>query len=211
MMNAFRTFLLHHLPWLIFVIVAAIGIHEYNVEHNQRAIAEKQVAVDEQTVKALQTQIATTNQQIATLQQSMQAVSLAAQKQIQVVVKQQEAVKTPQEAIPAISSLVPALDAKTETDDATRASVLALPLFQTLSQAKIDSINLDACNQNLVSETTIANNNGKNYTSEVAIVAQKDDEIKVLTKKPKFWHRVGSTMKKVGIGVAIGALLVAVH
>lgn len=203
-----KHFVLSHLVWVGVVIVGVIGIHSYMAEHDQRLLAEQQIKVSEQVVKGLQDQIVTTKEQIQTLQQSMKDVSAAAAKQVQVIVKQQEQVKTPQQAIDSIASVsTRVLDPRTIVDAPERASVLAMPLFSELSECSIGRITLNACTQNLATETKVAEANDSNYQKQIAITTEKQKEIDALKKPRGFWANVKSSAKWIGFGIGLGYTL----
>jgi hypothetical protein len=211
MIETIKKFATTHIFYLVLIAGGVIGFHSWLSEHDARLAADTQVKQLETEIPALKAQIATSDQAIKTLSDSMAAVSQAAQKQVIEIQTKAAEVKTPAQAISSLDSVstVP-LQAQSLPDAPDRASVLALPLFQELSQAAIDRVNLDACSKNLVSETKIANENDTKYQAEVKITATKVAEITALTKKPAFWKRVTGTLKPVGIGIGIG-LAIAAH
>lgn len=203
-----RHFVLSHIIWVVLVAAGVVGFHYWQQEHDAKLLSEQQEKVSEQTIAGLQTQISRNNQQIETLQQSMKQVSDAAAKQVQVIVKQQEAVKTPEQAIASISEVANRdVDARTVAGEADRASVLAMPLYQNLSDCRIAQLNLSACTTNLATETTIAATNADSEKKQEAIVAQKQLEIDALKVKPSFWSRLKADAKKIGIGIGVGIAL----
>lgn len=175
-----------HLHGYYFVIIALLGVMAYVgiTQHDARVIAE-------QTVKADQAKEKDLTAQLAQLQ-----VSAAAQ--VRVVQQAIAAVKTPAQAIAAIPTLssIP-LNARAVPDLPTAVTVDALPLAQELAVCRQDAIEVTACQ--------------KEATLKDSIHAADQDEIKALKKKPRFWKRVGSTLKIVGIGVGIGAVLAGGH
>lgn len=179
-----KTFILSHTIWIVGVIVALVGFHCWVQEHDQRLQAESAVKAAQVNIVQLQRQIDKTNAQAA--------------QQVQTIVKIVHDVQTPTQAIPAIPQLtnVP-LNARVLTDNPIQVGVDAVPLIQLLGQAKQDAVNLTACQSDLKNETAIA--------------VQKDDQIKALTKKPAFLHRLGNAAKTVGVGIAIGIAIVALH
>ncbi len=133
--------------------------------------------------------------QVKALQEQIDNRDDDAQKQVQVIVKEVAAAKTPEQQvaeIPRISD-VP-LNIKLlplEVNQPPTAQVDLEPLMLELSQCKQKDILLDACQADMV---------------------DLEQQVKVVAKKPGFWHRVGSAAKKIGIGAAIGAgLIIALH
>jgi hypothetical protein len=144
--------------------------------------AEISIYQSAQTIDALKQQILDTNTKAA--------------QQVQVIVKQVEAVKTPTQAVaamPDVSSLPVAIRPLPNSQDFLLPQVDVVPLFQQLAEGKKCAIELSAC------ET--------NFAAGKQIVDQKDSQIAALTKKPGFFHRVGTIMKQVGVGVVIGIVL----
>jgi hypothetical protein len=180
-----------HLSYVVVGLVLAVGsyvgVKSFVAEHDARVAAENQIKVNEATVKSLQQQIADRDAQAA--------------KQQQVIVKVVHDVKTAPQAAAALPQVVnQPLPAPVEAQP--NGSWLVpqpdvLPVFQQLADDKICRSELSTAQADL--------------TDTKAVVAAKDAEIVALKKKPKFWHRVGSTMKKVGIGVGIGALIALIH
>jgi hypothetical protein len=172
----------HIIGFLLLAVVVGVIGHSWLAEHDARLIADGQV-------KAAQAAI-------DTLKGQQTAVTKAAQVQVTVLQREAEAVKTAPEAIASLPSVTPTdsapLQPEAIPDAPDRASVLAVPLYQDLNSCKQCTVNLDA-------ET-------KKLDLQVQIDAEKDAEITTLKKKPGFWHRVGTTAKTVGVGVAIGAV-----
>lgn len=171
--------------FIYFALIAAIlvFVHSWQSEHDQRVLADATIKSANQSIVTLQQQITTTNAKAASDQAALErALKL---------------VRTPAQAVAAIPQLTDApLNARTVANDPVDVTVAALPLIQVLGQAKETSIQLGACQSDLKNET--------------AISAEKDTEIAALKKKPKFWHRIGNTLKIAGVGFAIG-LAVASH
>jgi hypothetical protein len=191
------TYLKTHIGYLIVIALGLVFFRSWLQEHDAR-LAEHQVRVqveaqmkaDEQNVSDLKAQIATTNAQ--------------SQLEIAALQKLVQSVKTPAQAIaaiPDVSSLP--LHSTPVSNDPTKVQVDAMALFTELESGKECRVQLDA--------TT------KNLTTETQIVAQREDQLKqqqveitALRKKPAFWHRVGSTLKQVGIGIGIGVTIAKV-
>jgi len=175
-----KTFVLSHLIWVVAISVALLMGHAWLGEHDARVRAEADIKASQATVVNLQQQIAANNAQAA--------------KTVQVIVKTVSDVKTPAQAVAAIPTLTDTnLNARVAPDNPSAIEVDAILLIEVLGQCKVDRVNLDACSQNLKAETEI--------------VTQKDAQIAILKRKPKFWSRVSSTLKKVGLGIGIGLVL----
>jgi len=176
----YKHFVLSHLVWIMAVIVAVIGFYSWRGEHDSRLLADAQVSASNAVVKSLQQQISVRDS--------------AAQKQQAVIVKVIHDVQTPAQAIARLPEVVntplPVPVAVASTGDLTIPQPDIVSLFQQLGDDKL-------CRSQLTMATA-------DLSDTQAIVAQRDVEIKTLKKKPSFWHRVGGTMKAVGIGVGIG-------
>lgn len=180
---AASTHYLTHVFYIVVLLILSVCGDALVKEHDARVIAEQTIKTDEATVKTLE-------QQIASIQST-------AKQRVVVIQKVAAAIKTTPQAIPPIKDFDVALNPRPLPAFPLDVQVAAVPLAQDLEQAKIDKINLVACQG--VS------------AAQVTIIAQKSDEIVALKRKPRFWKQVGSTMKKVGIGVAIGAAIVIIH
>jgi len=176
-----KHFVLSHLVWIAALSVALVLGHSWIQEHDARLLADAQVKQSSQIVKSLQDQII--------------SVQNAAKQQTQVITRIVHDVKTPEQAIAAIPQLtdVP-LNARPIPQAPGSVSVDVMPLVQALGECKVAQVNLQACQTEL--------------SAQEKIEEQKDIQIAALKKKPAFWKKVGTTLKTVGIGVAIGALLV---
>ena len=177
-----RHWVLSHLIWVAAVSVALVVGHSYLVEHDARIAADAAIKTSQATVANLQQQITSTN-------------AAAAQK-VQTIVKIVHDAQTPAQQIAAIPQLtdVP-LNARPAPGLPDAVTVDLAPLVQELGQCKEDAVQLSACQTDLKNQTTIS--------------AQKDDQIKVLKQKPKFWVRVKHTMQLVGTGIGIGIVIAA--
>jgi len=168
-----------HIFYVALIAMGLLFVRSYMAEHDQRVLADA-------TVKAAQTQVQTLQAQIVT-EQAQAAQTIAAVKAKVVLVK------TPAQAVAAIPDMssLP-LNSRPAPDGGV--TVDALPLYTELAQCKIDAVSLNACTQQSAQKDQI--------------IAQQVTEIKALKKKPSFLHRVVGTLKNVGIGIGIGALLV---
>jgi hypothetical protein len=204
-----KTFVLHHLAWVVLVGVGLIGIHAWIGEHDQRLLADQKVAVAEQQVKTLQTDIQANNQQIAVLQQQMEARDAAAAKQIATLTQLVSKVQTTAQAAQSLPQVANLPVAPTVAPDSSVVipPVDVLPLFQQLAQGKEDAINLTACKADLTDEKAVVAKDDATIADMTKQIALKDEEITALKKPKSFWHRVVGTMKDVGIGIGIGFAL----
>lgn len=152
-------------------------------EHDARMATDAKLAVSQKQEQALQAQITQLNAQAA--------VKVAAVK------KQVAAIKTTPQAIAAIPSLssLPLMErAIPAIPDAV--AVNAVALAQELGECKEAEINLGACEQT--------------NTRMAEIHTEDQQQIMVLRKKPKFWRRVGSTIKSGSIFISIGVVIAKV-
>lgn len=181
-----KHWLLTHLIYVVIIVAMVVGFRSWRTEHDARLAAEKSIAVSQQVVKSLQDQIT-----------QRDAVSA---KQVQTIVKVVHDVQTPQQAAQALPSVLsaplPTAVVPQGSGDWLVPKADVLPLFAQLGDDKICRAELTTASADLVSEK--------------AITTQLNGQIAILKKKPSFWHRVGSTMKKVGIGVGIGIGIAAV-
>jgi hypothetical protein len=168
-----------HLFYIVVIAIAILCGRAWLQEHDARVLAEQEIRKSEQQVEDLQKQIATND--------------AAATKQLSALQTQRQQTKTPQQAIAAIPTLsdVP-LNARPGPTLGTTV-VDIMPLFEELSECKQDAVKLNACQSD--------------YKAEVAIAAQKDDQIKALTKKPRLWKRFVSTLKTAAIGGVVAEVI----
>jgi len=204
-----KHFLLSHLAWVILVGVGLVGIHAYQQEHDARLLADQKVAVAEQQVKTLQTDIAANNQAIAVLQQQQEARDAAAAKQIASLTALVQKVQTTAQAAQSLPQVVnlPVAPITQSDSSVVIPAPDVLPLFQQLAQGKQDAIAVVQLTADLKDEKAIVAKDDATIADQTKQIALKDDEIKVLKKPKSFWHRVGGTLKSVGIGVGIGLAL----
>ena len=181
-----KHFVLSHLIWIALAAGLLVGFRSWRAEHDARLAAEKSIAVSQATVKSLQDQITQRD--------------AASAKQVQTIVKVVHDVQTPQQAVAALPQVVtaplPAPVVAGANGVVTIPALDVLPLFAQLGDDKICRAELTTANADLVTEK--------------AINTQLTGQIAILKKKPSFFHRLGSTMKKVGIGVGIGIGIAAV-
>lgn len=175
-----KHFVLSHLIWIALAGASIVGFNSWKTEHDARLIADQQVKISQVQVQSLQQQIADRDKQaVATIAPVVKIIHDT------VTVPQAVAALPQVLTAPLPTPIVPQSDNSVVIPEPD-----VIPLFDQVADDKICRVQLDT--------TT------KDLTDTKAIVDQKDTQIKALTKKPSFWHRVGSTMKKVGIGVAIG-------
>ena len=123
---------------------------------------------------------------VQNLEQQIATTNALAQKQIQVVTKIVHDTKTVPQAIVAIPQLTSVPLNPQPAPNTDQVSVDAIPLVQVLGQGKSDGIALAACQSN----------------------EKADQQIIAELKKPKsFWKRLGGTLKVVGVGIGIGAVI----
>lgn len=174
------TFILSHMLWIIAIGVGLIGYHSWLVEHDQRIAAQAAITSAESQVKTLEQEIQQRDQQTA------QAVA-------PIVKIIHDTVTVPQ-AIAALPQVVnqplpaPVLPAPNNAVIIPEPDII--PLFDQVADDKV-------CRQLLTTSQA-------DFLTETSIVTQKNAEIVALKKKPKFWSRVKSTLKVLGIGAAIG-------
>lgn len=169
-----------HVFYIILIVGGLVGFHAWLGEHDARLVADKQEAVSEARVKQLQ-------QQITDVQAAATVKSLA-------VTKIVSAAKTPEQQIATVPQLQEApLNVRPVMGEPGSVTVDLPALVENLGKCQQDKIALDACTQ---TKTLIS-----------AQLAEKDEVISALKKKPSFFKRVGSVAKAVGVGIGIGLLL----
>ena len=176
-----KTWLVSHLCWIILVGAIYVGGHMWLQEHDQRTAADAALKASQSTILGLQQQIATTDSQ-------------AAQK-VQTIVKVVHDAQTPAQVVAALPQFpdLPVLSARTVPGDPVDVEVAAQPLMDLIGRYETVVTNLNACQAD--------------FTAQKAIDVQKDKQIAILRKKPKFWKRVGGAAKLIGIGIGIGAIV----
>lgn len=173
-----------HGYYLVILVLLGIMAHVWLSEHDARVQAEATVKTEQAKEKDLTAQISQTK--------------AAAAVQVQTIQRAITALKTPAQAIAAIPTLseLP-LNARPLPADPTAVVVDAVPLAQELGKCRETAVELGSCQ--------------KQAALQEEIHAADQAEIKALKKKPAFWHRVGTTLKTIGIGVGIGAVLAGGH
>lgn len=185
-----------HAFYLILIGVALVGFRSWRQEHDARLLAEQQIKSSDAAVKASQEQVSDLKQQIA-------ASDARSAQQLASLRKMVTAVQTPQQVvkeIPQVATNLPAPAVVQPDDSISFPKADVLPLFQDLADAKTCSVKLAQCQSDYASEQQIA-------VQKDAQLGEKDKEITALKKRQGFWHRVGSTLKQVGVGIGIGAVL----
>lgn len=184
-----------HIFYLVVIGVSLVAFHSWRAEHDARLLAEQQTKSSDAAVKASQSQIAVLQKQISSSDEKATAQVASLQKLV-------VSAKTPAQAVKELPQVAPNLPvAPTVTDDSVsfpKADVL--PLFQDLAEGKTCSVKLAQCQADYASEQQIA-------TQKDSQLAERDKEITALKKPQGFWHRVAGTLKQVGIGIGIGAVI----
>lgn len=162
---------------VLFAVLSIVAGVSWLREHDSRIVAE-------QTIKASQ-------ERVQTLEQKAADAEKAGQAQIDILKQQAARVRTAPQAIQAIPVITDApLNARAIPDMPNAVAVDAVPLYEALNACRVQSVQLGVCGTKLETET--------------AVVAEKDVQIKALKNKGGFWHRLKTTAKDVGIGIAIG-------
>ncbi len=169
-----------HLWYLAAIGLLLVAGHAWLAEHDARLMAEQTAKVAEQ--------------KFADYQKQVDAVNAAASVKVAAIEKQATAVKTPVQAIAAIPdvSTLPLHVAPVPTAPEA-VQVDALALYQTLSACQVDKIKLDAC--------------GQSSALKDQQIGEQKQAIAALRKPAGFWHRVVGTLKAVGVGIGIGAVI----
>ncbi len=179
-----------HIGYVVGIIMTAAvlwyGGHVLWQEHEARITAEVTIKAQQTVIDTIQKQMAVndanTARMIATLQKSFAQIKTPAQ-----VIK----------VLPAVlPAPLPAPPVVNPDNSVTFPAVDVMALFTDLSNCKIQAVTLVGAQNDLASDAKIIN-------------AQKT-EIAALKIKPRFWARVKSDAKKVGTGVAIGAITTAI-
>jgi hypothetical protein len=175
-----------HLYYIVLALGCWYGTHTWLQEHDQRMAAEA----------ALKSTVT----QVANLQTQIKDRDTASAKQQQVIVKVIHDTVTPTQAVAAIPSVTAPLP-KPITLDANQDMIIPEPdvvqIFDQLADDKLCRVQLSTAAADLVDEKSIA--------------AGLQTEVTTLKKKPSFIKRVKHDAKIIGIGIAIGGLLVAIH
>jgi len=179
-----------HIGYVIGITMTGLvlwyGGHVLWQEHEARVTAEVTIKAQQSVIASIQKQMvandAATAQTIATLQKTIAQVKTPAQ----VISVLPQVLPAPLPAPPTVNS----------DSSVTFPAADVMALFTDLSNCKIQAVTLAGTQSDLASDAKI-------------IDAQKT-EIAALKKRPRFWTRVKSDVKKVGTGVAIGAIIAAI-
>lgn len=178
-----KTFVLSHLIWVVLLGASFVGFQAWKGEHDARILADA-------TVKAAQ-------YQIVTLQQQIVERDKAAAIQVAPIVKIIHDVQTVPQAVAALPQVLNtplALPVEVHSDNSvTIPEPDILSLFAQVADDKV-------CRQLFTASQA-------DLADEKAIATQQVTQITALKKKPSFWHRVGSVVKEVGIGIGIGVVI----
>lgn len=205
-----KHFLLSHIAWVILVGVGLVGVKTYLAEHDARLLAEQKVAVAEQQVKVLQTDIQANVAAVAALQTQMQqrdqqnATIIA-----QLLKAKQQAVTPPQQVsvLQTEAKLPEPIVSIPNTPDWRLPQADVKPLFDSVTDGQLAVQSNTVCQADLKDQKAITAKDEGTIADQVKQIGLKDEEIKVLKKKPGFWKRVTGVAKAVGVGVGIGLLL----
>jgi hypothetical protein len=179
-----------HIGYIIGIAMTGLvlwyGGHVLWQEHEARVTAEVTIKAQQSAIASIQKQMlvndAATAHTISTLQKALTQI------------------KTPAQVISVLPQILPApLPAPpvvNADNSVTFPAADVMALFTDLSNCKIQAVTLVGTQNDLASDAKI-------------IDAQKT-EIAALKVKPRFWARVKSDAKKVGTGVAIGAIIAAI-
>jgi hypothetical protein len=195
-----------HWFWLVFIGLGLMFAHAWLGEHDARMKSDAKVKVSEANVAVLQKQVTGNDEDITALKVQMAQNDAQARQQVVALTQLVATVKTAPQAAQAIGQVSGGTVTPVAQQDGsmTIPQPQVVPLLQELAQGKEDAVNLTVCKSDLATTQTIVAKTEDDVTAEKAIVVQKDTEIAALKKKPGFWHRVGSTLKQVGIGFAVG-------
>lgn len=191
-MNYIKT----HLLYIILIAIGLVGFRSWLQEHDAKLQAQAQEKVSEATVKSAE-------DRIQSLAQDIEKIRADRDSTIAALVKQRQVVKTPQQAIAAIPDLSTLPLNTRPTEDPNRVTVDVMPLFQQLNSCRQDTVARAACE----AESGKKDDQLKEKTTQLVA---KNEEIKALKAKPKFWKRVWGHVKDQAIGVAGGIIIKAV-
>lgn len=177
-----RHWILSHIVWIVAVSAALFFGHIALQNHDATLAANATIKASQDTIAQLKQQIAQTD--------------AAAASKVQTIVKVVHDAQTPAQVVQALPQIDPniaaALNARV-APDMSNIVVAPQPLLQVVGDLEASKIQLGACQSDL--------------TKEQGIEQAQTVEITALKKKPKFWNRVGSTLKVAGIGVGIGIII----
>ena len=179
-----------HIGYIIGIAMTGLvlwyGGHVLWQEHEARVTAEVTIKAQQSAIASIQKQMlvndAATAHTISTLQKALTQIKTPAQ-----------VISVLPQILPAPLPVPPVVNAD---NSVTFPAADVMALFTDLSNCKIQAVTLVGTQNDLASDAKI-------------IDAQKT-EIAALKVKPRFWARVKSDAKKVGTGVAIGAVIAAI-
>lgn len=175
------TFAKTHLFYILLIAGGVISFHVWLTEHDARVQAENTIKVSEVKIKTLQDQITATNAAVTQKTAVVTRIVKAAVTPAQVVSAVPQLTN-----LPLSTRIAPGLGANEVAVDATA-------LIQLAGEAKTAEVQLAGLQQN--------------YTACQAIVTEVKNEVAALKKKPKFFKRLESVAKEVGVGIGIGFFL----
>ena len=183
MVQWIETYAKTHVFYLILLAGGIFGFHSWLAEHDQRLLTDKQVAVDAQQIKDLQSQLKDVQVQTAA--------------KVAAVMKEKATIKTPVQAMPVINAFDVALNARPVPSlGPDVVAVAAVHLALDLEQCRADRISLGGAQ------------------AEISLMqqedAKKDDQIKALKAKPKFWARLKGDAKSAGFWTSVGVIIAKV-
>jgi hypothetical protein len=185
-----------HIFYLILIGVALVAFHSWQQEHDARLLADQQIASSDAAVKA-------SAQQIGVLEKQITGNDAKSARDLASLEKTIAAVKTPQQAaadLPQVAANLPAPVTVQPDSSISFPKEDVLPLFQDLADGKVCAVKLAQCQADYATEQQIASQKDSQLT-------EKNKEITALKKPKGFWKRVTGTLKQVGIGIGIGAVL----
>jgi hypothetical protein len=179
-----------HVGYFVGIIMTSLvlwyGGHVLLQEHEARVTAEVTIKAQASAIEVIQKQMtandAATAQTISTLQKALTQIKTPAQ-----------VISVLPQILPAPLPVPPVVNAD---NSVTFPAADVMALFTDLSNCKVQAVTLTGAQNDLASDAKI-------------IDAQKT-EIAALKVKPHFWARIKSDAKKVGTGVAIGAIIAAI-
>lgn len=207
LLDTLKTFAMHHLPWIVLVVVGGIGVRAYMAEHDAHLLADQKVAVAEQQVKQLQVSIDQNNQAILSLQAQMNTRDQQNAAVIQQLLKQKAAAVTPPQQVVAVQTIakLPApIESIPNTPDWRLPGIDVQPLFNVVADGEMAITNLKTCQSDLTDQKTISATKDKTITDQTQQIGLKDQEIAVLKKPKGFWKSFAHDLKSVGIGIGVG-------
>lgn len=196
-MNYLKAYASTHLFYIILIVGAAIGLHEWLSAHDALLRAE-------QTEKIAEQQVKDANAQIKTLQQQISDNDAKAAQQIAALEKTVQNVKTAQQvaqSLPIVAPSLPSPVAVQPDNSITFPKEDVLPLFKELSDGKEAAVKLATCQEDYDAQKVIDK-------QKDGIIEQKQHELDGYKKAAKkgFWRKLGGGLK-VGAAIAIAAAI----